>query len=107
MKELGKALTAILVQFLSDWKMPFFRGILYAAAPALAAIYSGLQDYHSMADLDELTWLKIKLNASISAISGIVGFLDGSFQKTRDKIKERDNGTTGTQAATAITETKV
>lgn len=69
--------------------MPIFRGILYAVAPAITAIYAGLQDYHSIAEVDELTWLKIKLSAGAAAIAGLTAFLDSSFTRVKDKMNLR------------------
>ena len=91
----------IFIQGLLDWKMPLFRGALYAVVPALTSTYAGLQDYKSMSDMDDLTWLKIKLSAMIAAGTALAGYLDSSFTRTRDRLRERSGAELEPPAPTA------
>ena len=81
-----RALAKVFIEGILDWKMPIFRGLIYAALPALTAIYSGLQDYHSMSDLDALTWTKLALASLIASGTAIGAYLDSSFTRTKDRL---------------------
>ena len=88
-KDMGwfKALWFSLIEGLVEWKMPLFRGALYAFIPAAISFNAGLQDYLSLNDLDSLNWLKITLAAVIAGGSAMAGFLDSSFTRTKDRIR--------------------
>ena len=90
MRQILSAIGSVLVKGIMDWKMPLFRGLLYAITPAIAAVYSGLQDYKSFDDLDGLTWVKLALSASTAAAIALAGYLDSSFTRTKDTLNARD-----------------
>ena len=88
------ALTKVFVQGIMDWKMPLFRGFIYAMIPGASAVYSGLQDYNSLADLDGLVWFKLSLSFIIGSGTALGAFLDSSFTRTKDRLQEAADAAT-------------
>lgn len=87
---IGRALAVVAVQFISDWKMPFFRGVIYFLIPTITSLYVGLADFNQWAAVPDLQWTRIWMSALVAGLSAVAGYLDASASKKKDELTEKE-----------------